>query len=437
MKKPSKFLVSGGKPLHGNIKISGAKNAASKLLISSLLTDQPVHITNCPISIGEILVAKQMCEALGTKFRKFSDNEVMLQTKTLKSFAFSVSLGLVNRLGILTVGPQLNRAGSAEIPKPGGDKIGARPIDFHLDALKQLGAEVKENKSYYSLKSNQLHGANITLPFPSVGATENIIITSCLAEGKTFIQNAAIEPEIMDLIKYLQKMGAIIDVMTDRTIVITGVEKLNGCKHRVIPDRLEAASFACAAIATKGDITILDARQEDMITFLNSIRLIGADYEILDKGIRFFYKGKLKPIFIETDVHPGFMTDWQPPFTILLTQVDGVSTIHETVYENRFGYISELKKMGAEIELYDKCLGSLKCRYKNTNYKHTAVIKGPTALTAANINVPDIRAGFSYLVAAILAKGETLVDGIHYIERGYENIEAKLRKIGANIKRVS
>ncbi len=435
-KKPEKFLIRGGKPLHGTIKISGAKNSASKLLIASLLTDQPVHITNCPISISEIQVAKQMCTYLGAKFKKFSDHEVILQTKNLHSYAFSESMGLVNRLGILTVGPQLKRAGSAEIPRPGGDKIGARPIDFHMDALKALGAEIKEHKTHYTLKAANLHGANITLPFPSVGATENIIITSCMADGKTYIQNAAIEPEIMDLIKYLQKMGAIIDVMTDRTIVITGVEKLHGTKHSVIPDRLEAASFACAAIATKGDITILDARQEDMITFLNSIRLIGADYEILDKGIRFFYKGKLKPIFIETDVHPGFMTDWQPPFTILLTQVDGVSTIHETVYENRFGYISELKKMGAEIELYDKCLGNLKCRYMNTNYKHTAVIKGPTELHSAEINVPDIRAGFSYLVAALLAKGETLVDGIHYIDRGYENIEIKLRKLGVNIKRV-
>jgi UDP-N-acetylglucosamine 1-carboxyvinyltransferase len=438
LRKPaSRFLVKGGKPLHGTIKISGAKNAASKLILASLLTDQPVHITNCPISIGEILTAKQMCESLGAKFTKFADNAVTVQTKKLKSYTFSVELGLVNRLGILTVGPQLMRAGKAEIPRPGGDKIGARPIDFHLNALRELGAEIKEHKSYYSLKAKSLHGANITLPFPSVGATENIIITSCLAEGKTFIQNAAVEPEIMDLIRYLQKMGAIIDVMTDRTIVITGVEKLNGCKHHVIPDRLEAASFACAAIATKGDITILDARQEDMITFLNSIRLIGADYEILDDGIRFFYKGKLKPIFIETDVHPGFMTDWQPPFTILLTQVDGVSTIHETVYENRFGYVSELKKMGAEIELYDKCLGSLNCRYKNTNYKHTAVIKGPIALHSAEINVPDIRAGFSYLVAALLAKGETLVDGIHYIDRGYEMIESKFRKLGVNIKRVN
>lgn len=437
MKKDlSKFLVKGGKPLHGSIKISGAKNAASKLLIASLLTDQPVEISNCPISIGEIKVTKEICELLGTKFSKYSYNELIVQTKHIKSTSFSASLGIINRIGVLTVGPLLKRTGEAKIPKPGGDKIGKRPIDFHLNALAELGAEIKEYKDFYSLKSKQLVGANITLPFPSVGATENIILTATLAEGRTYIHNAAIEPEIIDLIKFLQKMGAIIDVMTDRTIVITGVEKLTGAKHRVLPDRLEAASFACAAIASKGDITILDAKQGDMITFLNSVRLIGAEYEILDEGIRFYYKNNLKPIFIETDVHPGFMTDWQPPFTILLTQVDGVSTVHETVYENRFGYVSELRKMGADIELYEKCLGSLNCRYKDTNYKHTAVIKGPTKLKAAEINVPDIRAGFSYLVAAILARGETLVNGIHYIDRGYEKIDEKLKNLGVKIERV-
>lgn len=435
-KNTSKFLLKGGKPLHGSIKISGAKNAASKLIIASMLTDQPVHITNCPIGIGEIITTREICETLGTKFKKYSNNEVIVQTKNVHSNSFSASLGIINRIGVLTVGPLLQRVGEAKIPRPGGDKIGARPIDFHLNALTQLGAKVKEYKDFYLLKATKLKGANITLPFPSVGATENILITACLAEGKTFIHNAAIEPEIMDIIKMLQKMGAIIDVMTDRTIVITGVEKLSGANHSVLPDRLEAASFACAAIASKGDITVYDASQSDMITFLNSIRLIGADYEILENGIRFYYKGKLKPICIETDVHPGFMTDWQPPFVILLTQIDGVSMIHETVYENRFGYVSELKKMGADIELYDTCLGSLPCRYKNTNYLHSAVIKGPTVLKPANINVPDIRAGFSYLVAAILAKGETLVDGIHYIDRGYENIEQKMSKLGVDMKRV-
>lgn len=433
--KSARFLVKGGKPLHGSIRISGAKNAASKLIIASLLTDEPVHITNCPISIGEILVTRRIIESLGAKFKKFQDNEVVVQTKKIHDISFSASLGLINRIGVLTAGPLLLRSGEAKIPKPGGDQIGTRPINFHLDALIKLGTTVKEHKDFYLLKAKKLIGTDITLPFPSVGATENVIITASLAIGKTTIHNAAIEPEIMDLIMLLQKMGAIIDVKTDRTIVITGVDKLHGAEHSVIPDRLEAASFACAAIASKGDVTIHDARHADMITFLNTIRLIGAEYEVLKDGIRFYHKGELKPISIETDVHPGFMTDWQPPMTILLTQANGISTLHETVYENRFGYIKELNKMGAAIELTNDCLG-LPCRFNGTNYYHSAVIKGKTPLHHAEIDVPDIRAGFSYLVAAILAKGETLVHGIHYIDRGYENIDQKMRKLGVKIKRV-
>ncbi len=433
--KNAKFLVKGGKPLQGTIRISGAKNAASKLIIASLLTDEPVHITNCPISISEILVTRRIIESLGAKFLKFQNNEAVIQTKRIHDISFSASLGLINRIGVLTAGPLLLRSGEAGIPKPGGDQIGARPINFHLDALIKLGASVKEHKDHYQLKAKKLIGTDITLPFPSVGATENIIITASLALGKTTIHNAAIEPEIMDLIMLLQKMGAIIDVRTNRKIVITGVEKLHGAEHRVIPDRLEAASFACAAIASQGDIKILDASHKDMITFLNTIRLIGAEYDVQPDGIRFYYKGDLKPINLETEVHPGFMTDWQPPMTILLTQANGISTLHETVYENRLGYVQELNKMGANIELTKDCLG-LPCRFTGTNYFHSAIIKGKTSLHSAEINVPDIRAGFSYLVAAMLAKGESLVHGIHYIDRGYENIDKKLRKIGVNIKRV-
>ncbi|MBN8585602.1 MAG: UDP-N-acetylglucosamine 1-carboxyvinyltransferase [Ignavibacteria bacterium] len=433
--KQAKFLVKGAKPLHGSIRISGAKNAASKLIIASLLTDEPVKLINVPVSISEIKVTRRIIESLGAKFTKFTNDELVVQTKKIHDISFSASLGLINRIGVLTAGPLLLRSGEAKIPKPGGDQIGARPINFHLDALIKLGATVKEHKDFYLLKAKRLIGTDITLPFPSVGATENIIITASLAIGKTTIHNAAIEPEIMDLIMLLQKMGAVIDVKTDRTIVITGVDKLCSAEHRVIPDRLEAASFACAAIASKGDITIHDARHADMITFLNTIRLIGAEYEVLKDGIRFYYKGDLKPISIETDVHPGFMTDWQPPMTILLTQANGISTLHETVYENRFGYIKELNKMGAAIELTNDCLGT-PCRFNGTNYYHSAVIKGKTPLRSAEINVPDIRAGFSYLVAAILAKGETLVHGIHYIDRGYENIDKKLRKLGVKIRRV-
>lgn len=435
-KKNPRFLINGGKPLHGTIRLSGAKNSASKLFIASLLTDQANTLTNCPCATIEMSVTKEICESLGTKFEKFSDDSVVLQTKEIKDTSFSEELGLTSRLSILTVGPLLNRIGEAHIPKVGGDKIGKRPIDFHLEALKKLGVEIKEYDSRYELKAKSLTGANITLPYPSVGASENIIISSVLAEGTTYLHNAAVEPEVIDLILFLQKMGAIIDVLTDRMIVIKGVEKLGSATHRVLPDRLEAASFASAAIASKGDVFLEDARQCDMISFLNSVRLIGADYEILPEGIRFLYKGKMKPIMIETNVHPGFMTDWQPPFVILMTQAEGVSIIHETVYENRFGYVSELKKMGADIELYNSCLGGAHCRFANTNYNHSAVIKGPTLLHNAEITVPDIRAGFSYLVAAILAKGESIVHGAHYIDRGYEKIECKLKQLGVDISRL-
>ena len=380
-------------------------------------------------------VTKSICESYGTKFKKFSDNEAILQTKEIKHTSFSESLGMVNRIGILTVGPLLKRTGSARIPKMGGDQIGKRPIDFHLNALQAFGAEIRESDKYYDIKATKLTGSNITLPYPSVGATENIIMTASLAEGTTYINNAAVEPEIIDLILFLQKMGAVIDVLTDRRIVIKGVESLGSATHSVLPDRLEAASMAAAAIASKGDVIIKDARQIDMISFLNSIRLIGADYEILKDGIRFYYKGELKPLIVETNVHPGFMTDWQPPFLILLTQAHGVSIIHETVYENRFGYVTELKKMGADIELYENCLGGSVCRFGSTNYKHSAVIRGATELKPGNICIPDIRAGFSYLVAAILAKGESVISGAHYIDRGYENIDMKLKKLGVNIKR--
>lgn len=230
-------------------------------------------------------------------------------------------------------------------------------------------------------------------------------------------------------------MGAIIEISTDRKITIEGVNKLHGAEHTVIPDRNQAASFACAGLASKGDIFIENAMQDDLITFLNTVRRVGGKYEVKDNGIRFFYDGDFNSIAIETNVHPGFMTDWQQPFVILMTQAKGISIIHETVYEERFGYVSQLKKMGSEIELYDTCLGGMECRFANTHYFHSAVVKGPTPLRAAEIDVPDLRAGFSYLIAGVIAKGESMVNGAIYIDRGYEDIDKKLKELGADIKR--
>lgn len=431
----SKFLINGGKPLNGKVKVSGAKNSASKLLVASLLTNEKCILHNSPNKISDLILTKEICESLGSKINIDKDS-LTSQTKEVSNYIIDKDSGNKTRIAILLAGPLLLRTGKAEIPIPGGCKIGSRPVNFHIDSLEKLGCNVSIKDDYFILEADRLTGNNIQLQYPSVGATENIIIASSLAKGRTILTNAAVEPEILDLIKFLQKMGAIIEISTDRKITIEGVDKLYGAEHSVIPDRNQAASFACAGIASKGDVFIENAIQDDLITFLNTIRRVGGKYEVKENGIRFFYGGELKSIAIETNVHPGFMTDWQQPFVIMLTQAKGISIVHETVYEERFGYVTELQKMGADIELYNTCLGGLQCRFANTHYFHSAVIKGPTPFHSAEINVPDLRAGFSYLIAGVIAKGESVVNGAIYIDRGYEDIDEKLRSLGAEIRRV-
>ena len=254
-----------------------------------------------------------------------------------------------------------------------------------------------------------------------------------LAEGETELRNAAIEPEIIDLICILQKMGAIITVEPNRVIFIEGVKELRGYDHRAIFDRNEAASWASAALATGGDVFVGGAQQEEMMTFLNVFRKVGGDFEVHDDGIRFFHPGgELKPVTIETDVHPGFMTDWQQPLVVALTQANGVSTIHETVYENRFGFTSALGQMGAEIVVYEDGLADERRRVMRREFEQAAVITGPTPLHGADIEVPDLRGGFSYLIAGLTASGQTKVKNLGIISRGYENFIEKLRQLGAD-----
>lgn len=432
----SGFQINGGKPLHGSVKVSGAKNSATKLLVASLLTDHKCILHNSPNKIADLQITSRICENLGSEI-SIEDDTLITQTSSIKTSHVPFELGNLNRIAILLAGPLIHRTGKAEIPIPGGCKIGSRPVNFHVDALESLGCRVHVKKDYFLLEADSLHGANISLNYPSVGATENVIIASTLAKGRTILTNAAIEPEIIDLIKFLQKMGAIIEISTDRKITIEGVEKLYGAEHFVIPDRNQAASFACAGIASKGDVFIENAIQDDLITFLNSIRRVGGNFEVKDNGIRFFYNGNLKPIAVETNVHPGFMTDWQQPFVIMMTQANGVSIFHETVYENRFGYVEALRKMGAEIELYNNCLGGSQCRFANTNYYHSAVVKGAVNLHGAEIQIPDLRAGFSYLIAGVIAQGESILNGAYYIDRGYEQIDEKMKDLGAEIKRIN
>jgi UDP-N-acetylglucosamine 1-carboxyvinyltransferase len=268
-----------------------------------------------------------------------------------------------------------------------------------------------------------------------VGATEQVLLSATTASGLTELSGAAIEPEIIDLISILQKMGAIISVDTDRVIRIEGVKSLTGFTHQALFDRNEAASWAAAALATKGDIFVGGARQVEMMTFLNVYRKVGGQFDIENDGIRFYHPGtELQPVVIETDVHPGFMTDWQQPLVVALTQAKGISIVHETVYENRFGFTDALNQMGAQIQIYRECLGGNPCRFGQRNFNHSAVISGPTPLRGADIRVPDLRGGFSHVVAALAAEGTSNVSNVQLISRGYERFIDKLGALGADFK---
>jgi len=303
--------------------------------------------------------------------------------------------------------------------------------------LRQFGAVVEKHAHGIQLTAPYgLVGTKLSLPYPSVGTTEQVLLTAVRADGVTELRNAAIEPEIMDLIAVLQKMGAIISVEVDRVIRIEGVERLGGYSHTALPDRIEAASWACAALATRGDIMVLGARQAEMMTFLNVFRKVGGALDVEDDGIRFTHPGgALNSLVIETAVHPGFMTDWQQPLVVALTQASGLSIVHETVYENRFGFTRALIDMGAQIQLYRECLGGLTCRFGQRNFQHSAVVSGPTKLHGADIEVPDLRGGFSHLIAALAAEGTSRVRGIGLIDRGYEHFQDKLDALGAIYER--
>jgi UDP-N-acetylglucosamine 1-carboxyvinyltransferase len=338
-----------------------------------------------------------------------------------------------SRIPILLCGPLLHRLGKALIPNLGGCAIGGRPINYHLEILRQFGAEVtKDTDGILLTAPDGLAGTQIELEYPSVGATEQLLLTAVLAEGITELRGAAVEPEIMDLVAVLQKMGAIISIETDRVIRVEGVAELTGFTHTAMPDRIEAASWAAAALVTGGNITVLGARQPDMMTFLNYFRKIGGAFDVTDAGIRFFRaNGQLTSIALETGVHPGFMTDWQQPVVVALTQAEGLSIVHETVYEQRFGFTQALGRMGATIQLYPNCLGGLPCRFGAKNYLHSAVVSGPTPLRAAEIEIPDLRGGFSHVIAALAARGVSTIHGTRLIDRGYEHFSEKLSALGA------
>lgn len=436
-----KLRVIGGKPLVGEVEVRGAKNFVSKAMVAALLARDTSVLRNVPRIRDVDVVSSLLClhgvevnydQETGTL--AILPGDIHLPDDPIEMDRLAGS----SRIPILFAGPLLHSLGEAFIPDLGGCHIGDRPVDFHMQVLEDFGARrIQEDAGMHLVAPNGLVAKPVQLPYPSVGATEQTLLTAVMARGITELKGAAIEPEIMDLIAVLQKMGAIISVDTDRTIRIEGVSELHGYSHTALPDRIEAGSWACAALATGGDIFVRGAEQQAMTSFLNVYRKVGGAFEVTDEGIRFWHPGsELKSIPLQTDVHPGFMTDWQQPLVVALTQAKGISVIHETVYENRFGFTKALVDMGANVQTYRECLGGLPCRFGHRNYHHSAVIQGPTPLKGTDVEVPDLRGGFSHLIAALAAHGESIVSGIDIIDRGYENFMQKLDALGAEVEKI-
>ncbi len=430
-----KFMIVGRRPLRGKTTVCGSKNAASKMMVASLLTDEPCFLKNIPLS-GETEITKELCEKIGSRVEFNPDHTCRIETREIVT-SLVPEFSKKNRIPILTIGPLVHRRGFAEVPVVGGDQIGHRPIDFHIAALAKMGIKIEHREHSYYAQGRDIQGAEIEFPFPSVGATENVLLTAVLAKGKTIIRNAAIEPEIKNLTEMLTGMGAEIEFdETNRLLAITGVARLTGVTARVIPDRNEIVSLATAALVTGGDITVEEIEPNHILAFLEKVREVGGEAEISMRGIRFKGNTKFRTTKIQAGIHPGFMTDWQQPFCVLLTQAQGESIIHETVYEDRFSYTKDLIRLGANIKLSEDCLGE-KCRFAGRGCKHTAFITGPTPLKGTDITMTDIRAGMAHIIAALAAEGESVISGIEHIDRGYEKIDERLRMLGADMQRVS
>ncbi|MFV0319784.1 MAG: UDP-N-acetylglucosamine 1-carboxyvinyltransferase [Microbacterium sp.] len=435
LQQPEIMRIRGGRPLRGRVEVKGAKNLVTKAMVAALLGETTSTLRDVP-DISDVNVVRSLLEVHGVTVDDGDEGTLHLDPSGAVSAHFEEidAHAGASRIPILFCGPLLHLLGEAYIPDLGGCRIGDRPINFHMDALRAFGAVVE--KSYEGIRLSApggLHGADIRLPYPSVGATEQVLLTAVRAEGVTELRNAAIEPEIMDLIAVLQKMGAIISYEPNRVLLIEGVESLRGYDHRAIFDRNEAASWAAAALATDGEIFVGGAKQQAMLTFLNVVRKVGGDFDIREDGI-LFRRGErgLRAVTVETDVHPGFMTDWQQPLTVALTQAHGRSIVHETVYENRLGFTDALVKMGADIVVHPHGLEGGARRVPRRELEQAAVINGPTPLHGADVVVPDLRGGYSYVIAALAAEGESTVRNIGIIRRGYEKLFAKLDHLQAD-----
>jgi len=437
----SAFKITGGKPLHGSVRIGGAKNASYKVMIAALLGEGESRILNFS-HISDVTLVGQIIGYLGGSVDNSCERAYFINPDAMDSYTIKPEHGAQGRFSTMFIPALLHRFGKAVVPAPGGDKIGKRPLDRHFNGLRKLGATITVEDGNFVASCDQLVGADYTFEKNTHTGTETLIMAAVKAKGTTILKNAAQEPEVDDLIKFLNTMGANIKRTEPRTIVIEGVEKLHGAIHKLLPDRNEAVSYACTAIGTKGDVIIENARAEHLRSFLEALDQIGAGYEVGDYGIRFYYKGPLQPIKIKTAIEPGFMTDWQPLFATLLTQCEGTSTLHEAVMLKRFQYVDFLTKMGANITFTDIEVENPTSFY-NFNWeehqpgmKHAIEITGPSQLSAGSFEVFDLRHGASLIMAALMATGTTTVTQIEHVDRGYEKLDERLRSLGAQIERV-
>jgi UDP-N-acetylglucosamine 1-carboxyvinyltransferase len=421
-------------PLVGEVRVSGSKNAVTKHMLAAMLGTEPSTITNAP-EVGDVRITADILTSLGVGV-DISADRITIEPTAMPDAKVPLEFSGLNRIPILLLGPLLHHNHEAFVPLVGGDRIGQRPVDFHIAALEAMGVEVDVTPEGIAARAARLRGARITLPYPSVGATETVLLSAVQAEGRTVLVNAAVEPEITELALFLQRMGAQISFRPDRRIVVEGVDRLRGAATRLQGDRLEAFSYLVAGLMTGGRVRVAGCAQDRLVTAIDTLQKMGARFEITDEWISASADG-LRTAAVQTDTHPGFMTDWQPPLIVLMTQAEGMSVLHETVYEDRLVYVDALTQMGCEIELYDTCLGGPACRFHDTNAVHSAVVRGVSKLRGAEVTVPDVRAGFSSVIAAAVAEGPSLLHGIHHLERGYHHPFETLESLGLRLDRVS
>lgn len=414
----SKFLVTGGKELSGRIDVSGAKNAVLPIIAACLLTGDKVVLEEAP-DLLDVQVMGQVIESLGGKVKR-NGKKLIVHVKDIESIETPFDLISKMRASIVIMGPMLARKGRVRISHPGGCAIGSRPINWHLKGLEQLGAHVRMDHGFLDVTASRLIGTRVYLDFPSVGATENIMMAAVYAEGTTIIENAAQEPEIVDLANFINEMGGKIRGAGTNVINIEGVKELHGTTHTVIPDRIEAGTYILMTAACGGEVLVRNVISAHLIPLLAKLDEAGVIYREEDDGIRVIGKGCFNAVDIKTQVHPGFPTDLQAPMLALLTRAKGTAVVTETVFENRFMHVDELKRMGADIKIEGR----------------SAIVQGIEHLHNATVMASDLRAGAALILAALTANGTSEIREIHHIERGYERIDLKLAAIGGNIIRV-